>query len=322
MSIEVNVGDGASLPALILLHNRSQYLETQLETLVESKVKKVYVSIDGPRSVAEIRNQETIIQIINSFHNLFDVLEVRRSEFNLGLGLGIITGLDWFFRRNEAGMIFEDDVIFEQDCVRFFNFGIAFLKSREECLLLGGSNPFGRESSVNLVLTNYPQIWGWATTKDKWLKMREYIFKEPEDQVGLPRATREFWKTGWRRVNEGYVDTWDTPIAAGMRLDGSLCALPPVNLTSNRGADFFAVNTKKVEFPLGLSISKLSPGLIFDIASGSEIETINNEFEEEIYRVSYRHLFSNFARILDKLRFKNRKTPLSARLQILNQDVK
>lgn len=322
MAFDSNTRNVSSLPALLLLHNRSQYLEAQLKVLAESNVKKVYVSIDGPRTKAEDQNQETIIRIVRSFASFFDVMEVRRSEVNLGLGLGIVTGLDWFFESNEEGMFFEDDVIFDQDCVKFFNFGVAFLKFNKECLLLGGSNPFVKSSEANaIVLTNYPQIWGWATTKDKWLKMREYIFKEPEDRVGLPRAIREFWKTGWRRVNEGYVDTWDTPIAAGMRLEGTLCALPPVNLTSNMGVDVFAVNTKKVEFPLGLSISKLSPIFTFDIqVSAIEIERMNNEFEKKIYKVSYRHLLSNFARILDKLRFKNKKTPLGVRLEALNQD--
>ena len=300
-----------NLPALLTLHVRSANLSGQLCILRDAGVKEIYISIDGPRDQKEKKMQERIYGVIENYKKDFCKFEVRHLGTNQGIALGITSAIDWFFTFNKYGMIFEDDIKFESQTLAFFKEALFFIEDKPRVLLVSGFQPFDlNQSSSKILFTNYPQIWGWATSASKWRQMRAFIFQLPRAEKQIRRQVRNFWQVGWKRAQVGYLDTWDLPIATGMLFSNKLCLLPPVNLTSNIGADEFSTNTHSDAFPLGLKIQHIDSDIEFaDLPLDSEVKFLNTMFENEIYRISFRNNFSLIFSFLDKYRFSRKRTP-------------
>jgi hypothetical protein len=308
-----------TLPVLLTLHVRSNHLESQLEVLINAGVEKLYISIDGPRNLGERNYQAKIMEILKEKQQYFDEFQINLREKNEGLACGMITGIDWFFSKVEFGAIFEDDVVFNLGTIVFFQKSRELLESYPEILMIGGSQPFpsSSEKRSRVALTNYPQIWGWATSARKWHELRSFITSEPDWEQIKPKQLRNFWKVGWRRVEKGYVDTWDLPMAGGMLASNRLCALPPINLTSNLGFDSLSTNTLQKTFPLGLKIENFesisSSEVSFNV---QEIQDLNKKFESEIFKVSLKNLASPLIQRFDFYRFRRKKrVPLREKLK-------
>lgn len=310
-----------SLPILLTLHVRSNNLEQQLENLCNSRIRKLYISIDGPRNSKDIALQIVLKEIISRYKSKFSEVHLQESKHNQGIAVALISAIDWFFSHEQCGAIFEDDIEFNDESLGFFQTALKRIVNQPNILMVSGFQPFPNEkNNSDVVFTNYPQIWGWATTATKWMRMKEHLFKLPKSPKSLRRTVRNYWKLGWDRVHAGYVDTWDLPIAAGMLFSNELCMLPPVNLTSNVGVDSFSTNTVNNKFPMGLKIEKIPRQISFSThCNPTEITKLNRMFEEELYYVSYKHLFIPLYKPLDKLRFQSKKKePLLLRINSFN----
>ncbi len=308
-----------TLSVLLTLHVRTSYLESQLEVLSHAGVKVLYVSIDGPRNLEERNCQAKIMKILKEKQKYFEEIQITVREKNEGLACGMITGIDWFFSKVEFGAIFEDDIVFTLGTIKFFQSSRELLENYSEILMIGGSQPFTPSSNKRnrVALTNYPQIWGWATTAEKWHELRSFITNEPDWKRVKPKHLRNFWKVGWRRVEKGYVDTWDLPMAAGMLASNRLCALSPINLTSNVGFDNMSTNTLQKRFPLGIKIENFESvncsEIIYDV---KEVQDLNKKFESEIFKVGLKNLFSPLIQMFDFYRYRKKKRfPLNERLK-------
>jgi len=311
----------SEIPVLLTLHVRSSNLENQLSILKRAGIERIFVSIDGARDDTDYRNQKIINQILNLYKHEFREFKVRKLSENQGIAVAMITAIDWFFSRNQYGVIFEDDIEFQVDTLKYFALSLPKIKELERVLLISGFQPFFKSiDQEQVVFTNYPQIWGWATYSEKWLEMRKYILEQPPIMRKIELAKRKFWQVGWQRVQKGYLDTWDLPIATGMLFANKLCMLPPSNLTSNVGADAYSTNTHVNTFPLGVKIEKLPLELRFEIPSNeAEIIDINSKFEAEIYQIKRRNILSLQLSRLDRFRFRHKKrSSLKARLQLLS----
>lgn len=309
--------DISSLPVLLTLHVRSEYLAKQLSDLKGAGIERVFISIDGPRNDHDKIKQLEIEKILNAYKQEFQVFEIKQSFYNKGIAVAIISAIDWFFSHNTYGVIFEDDITFGSETIQFFALALMSIERMPNVLLVSGFQPFpSSPPGGRVVFTNYPQIWGWATFAKKWVEMRSNIFRMPSLEQQISLDIRNFWKVGWNRVQRGYLDTWDLPIATGMLFSNKLCMLPPVNLTSNIGVDSYSTNTQMKSFPLGLKIEHIICEIITEgISTGPEIYKVNSRFEREIYNIGIKHVFSPALAIFDRVRFaKKKKRTLKERM--------
>lgn len=298
-------------PVLIALHVRANYLERQIEQLKISGVSSLFVSIDGPRDEVDKQRQEEIFVILDKHKLYFTTFEMNIIDKNQGAGVALISALDWFFSKNDSGIIFEDDIIFNQTALEFLDAGLNAIADSKGTLLVSAFNPFSDGTESEAVYSNYPQIWGWASTKEKWQELRSYYYKLPKRNSNTEYLTYAFWKLGWERVSKGFVDAWDIPLAAGMRFENKLCLLPPRNFISNVGWDELSSNTRAEVFPLGLKIAEKPDKWLFPEEPNSlQIKKINHLFDTCIYRVSNKSIFSLITRIFDNLRFRGKKKDL------------
>ena len=281
----------------------------QLTTLKQAGISRLYISIDGPRNDMDRNNQKFLYEIISKFKMEFSELNIRESEINQGIAVAMVSAIDWFFSKNNYGIIFEDDIEFNLSTLRFFGKALKNIANRPEILMVSGFQPFYKKSLRHRVeFTNYPQIWGWATHAFKWNQMRNFLFSLPLAPGDLSREVVNFWRVGWQRVSEGYLDTWDLPIATGMILSNKYCMLPPVNLTSNVGVDTHSTNTREMTFPLGFSIQEIQQEIDFDIEPVLvNVLEINSRFEKEMYFIGLKHLLTPLLKHLDRYRFSRKK---------------
>ena len=91
------------LAVLILGFLRKSQIETLVRVAYTEGVKKIYISLDGPRSTEDDARQIEIIKMIYELRKEIPInIEARRLNENMGAGAAVISGIDWFLIKKEA----------------------------------------------------------------------------------------------------------------------------------------------------------------------------------------------------------------------------
>jgi hypothetical protein len=250
------------------------------------------VAIDGPNSSSIKISQIEIRQLVNEFASSNDLpIEIWSREENLGVAKAIISALDWFYSCEEFGIVLEDDLTVGSDFLDFVSINRPLLEGDERILLLSG-NQFDLHRAVHSSRnwTNYPLIWGWATTRSKWRVIRDGILSSEINFWERPfNRVENFWRVGALRVRSGQVDTWDIPFAYFMKKTEALCLLPSSNLVTNNGNDQFAAHTTGGGFPLNLASEKLTEIRIATKPNRKAIRKYNRFLEQKVFGIRAKH---------------------------------
>ena len=311
--------------ALILAFRRVNQIEKIIDSLVNGGIKKLYVSIDGPRNTVDQNEQILLLDIIARNRDRFTKVKIQNFASNLGIGEAVIRGLDWFFENEPEGIVIEDDLEFGVDFIDFAFEGLEKYRNDSEVWMICGTNPFDSDlKSAKTLWTTYTMIWGWASWRYKWEEMRRNLISTPLPRSALTLKEINYWKVGAKRVLSGKVDTWDTPLAAASHFIPKYCALPPHNLVSNQGFGEKSTNTRSLEFPLGLPIDKLPPNWIWEEDRVISALTTDYLINAKVFHINFKHIFIPiYGKILDKIRFKKlrKNRPLIERLSLRNREL-
>ena len=279
---------------LLLAFSRLDGVRRLLNSLNPSQVESIYIAIDGPTSDEIEASQVQIMSLVDAYckTNSIRLVFWQRSE-NLGVAASIISAIDWFFSKEEFGIILEDDLIVGEDFVEFVVRHKDLLDRDDEILLISG-NQFDLNAQLDTQRnwTSYPLIWGWATSKKKWEIMKYgivynkiHLFRKAFNRV------ENFWRVGSLRVRSRQIDTWDIPLVYFMLQNRKLCLIPEKNLVSNLGNDRFASHTTLDAFPLNLPIEKLYDPLEISKPSMNQIRKYNSFLESEVFQIKKKHAF-------------------------------
>lgn len=314
-----NMTQVEDLPVLILGYMRFDGVLECLEACFNAGIRKVYVSLDGPKDpISEERQQEGINRIYE-FADLRKLkLILRKRHSNAGLAVGVIEGISWFFEQENQGVILEDDLVLSTD---FFKFAIEALEKYSDnktIALISGNNFFSESSTNRISALNYPLIWGWATTKQTWCAFIDslHVPLNPIFNRNLSAAVNAFWWTAAKQSRAGLVDSWAMSFSNFIRMRNLMCLLPPVNLVSNNGADQHAIHSNIsdpfINFPLG----KLESDIDWNLPTQDVVSAQNLYTEKFVYKISNRNLLSPFKFILRHIFFEklNNRGTLVARL--------
>jgi hypothetical protein len=280
---------------LIIAYGRPQNIQRILNSLKESGLSKVYISIDGPTNDNILNLQNEIIQVIQ--RNTSDTFEIvlRRQTSNLGVALGVITAVDWFFSQCQFGAIIEDDLVLSDSFVEFGKWAVKHVIEHPMCLFAGGfflnkcaftpDGPF---------FCKYPMIWGWVTTQEKWIIMRDLILSPKHFSFDiLFSKQKQFWYVGAKRASLGIVDTWDIQLTYEFLRQGYTCLLSDRPLIQNEGFDELATHTKKRDRVLDVALESYSN--LSEISINNEIEKLNLYYqflEKNVYRITKLNLLT------------------------------
>ena len=288
------------LPILLIGYSRTERIQKIVLTLISYGVDRIYVALDFSEDLNIRVKQEELVKFLTELDD--DRIIIWYRQKNHGVAMGVITALDWFFYFNERGIVIEDDLEFGNDFLEFCK--QALNRYSKDSILMVSGNRFDVLGENDAVAgTNYPQIWGWATWRDNWRKMRELILKEKKYSWSyLFRPNMSFFLTGAQRVFQGNIDTWDVPLAFEMLKTQAICLLPPVNLVTNNGYDIHAIHTKDKVFPLGLARAELREVKWLEFEEVQKTVTKTNDFlERRVFGVNALNVLSPLKLLMQDL---------------------
>ena len=243
-------------PVLLLAYNRPEAMLRSLEAIDKADPPRVYIAIDGPKSNdAKDRKQVVAcVKIARERSSASNVSTLIRDS-NLGCGVAISSAIDWFFQAEAQGIILEDDLVPTENFFEFVDEALEIYRRDVRVLSIGGFNavpPKSISSSDDIRFSRFPQIWGWATWRDRW---QSYQYELPRYPTGheFIRVLRWcnysavqtfYWLRQFRRVRDRDVDTWDYQLTHLAMRQGRVSVVPNVNLVENHGWGNSATHTR------------------------------------------------------------------------------
>jgi len=294
------------ISALIIGYLRLDGLQKNIDLCIKNGVANIFVSIDFPKILNKktLDTHREILKYLKFRSSNSDInLNVRVACSNMGSAVNVISSCDWFFEQSNYGVILEDDCIPNDSFFSLVRGSYIDLQNLQNVWLISGSQFVPKTNiSSERILSKYPQIWGWATSKDKWKEIRK-IYVDGLDKpwpAGISLSEKSFWGAGDRRARSGYLDAWDIILAAAMLKLGKMSLSANVNLVSNIGVDDVSTHTKEN------SNWFFYPTSQFEI-SNSEIalDSYSNDWLRlNYFKIRPRHVFSTkWTRFHDLLKF-------------------
>lgn len=268
---------------LVISYRRPQGTERVLRNAIVNGATQLYVAIDSP----EQPDLDLIADFDRRIENLkieFSVnIKVWKRYTRFGLAKSVITAIDWFFEFEEQGIILEDDLRINPTFYDYIAQKISLLYIHEDIWIISGNNFF---PELDDLFANYPLIWGWATTREKWKLMAEEMLRDESDLRGIPEPSiRQFWRIGKIRVKKGKVDSWAILLAATMKNNSKICLIPPRNLISNIGSDSSATHTIRKNWVIDFPTHDWSENEIQGREQDFSNSEMNRKLEKEIYEI-------------------------------------
>lgn len=219
--------------------------------------RRVFISIDGPRNSAEAAAVHECVAIAHMFNSTHPDSFVRTSDKNLGCKLGVSGAIDWVFQTEDEVIILEDDVVPNDFFYVFMDEMLEANRENHRIWQVGGHCALpGHLESNKIHLSQFPQIWGWATWKNRWQKydqsLESWTGSFPMNSatnllVNGSRPLNQYWTQRLNECRAGF-DTWDYQWVYSMWANSALSISPGRNLCANQGFDERATHTKSADY--------------------------------------------------------------------------
>ncbi len=250
----MNLQSALDTPVLFVVFNRLEVTKKVFQSIRRAKPANLYIASDGPRDtvkgeahkVEEIRNY--LLENIDWDCKVETLFQTK----NKGCKIAVSESINWFFSKEEKGIILEDDCLPHPS---FFNFCEILLKRYEKDLRvwhIAGNNflpSWKRDSDYSYYFSYYGSIWGWATWKDRWEKYSvemehysELIAKNYLWDIFGNQEEANFRARNFEEIEKG-MDTWDFQWAYTRFTNSGLSIVPQENLVKNLGFGTDATHT-------------------------------------------------------------------------------
>ena len=242
------------VPVLLLTWRRPDTTRQVLDALRAVAPSKLYVASDGPRNESEAKAVQATRDLVCELVDWPCQLKRRFQSKNQGCQLGVSSAITWFFEKEEAGIVLEDDCVPHPD---FFSYCCELLDryrhdTRIWCISGDNFQDGTWHGEGSYYFSRYNHCWGWATWRRCWdlyskhIEIWEYlkssdslqktIFENPDE--------RSYWMKIWTQLfNSGVPDSWAYRWALVCMVNQGLTALPNCNLVTNIGFGEQATHT-------------------------------------------------------------------------------
>lgn len=228
-------------PILFLVFNRPDTTRKVFQRIREHKPNKLYIAADGPRLNRE--NEHNLCSEVRSITEDIDwdceVHRLYRTK-NLGCGPAVSSAIDWFFDKEEWGIILEDDCLPSLQFFDFCNTCLELYRDNNIIMHVSGNNYTNINYSTGQLafFSNYPHIWGWATWRRAW-SLYSYKIEDGIDSLMSNRdfnwEEKRYWKKIYRAVVNGKINTWDYQWLFTLWKYNGIAISPVVNMVENIG---------------------------------------------------------------------------------------
>lgn len=303
----------SEIPVLVITYQRAENLIEIINRCRSSGIRDFFISVDGPQpdKPQSLRAHSEIVTLLDKCKKELDLnLRTRVLSENIGCSASVLNSIDWFFEHTEFGVILEDDCIPGNDFFHFIAKSYDYFDSIEDCMLISGSQFWNsRELDSGMILSKYPNVWGWACTQKKWRLlsgMMESEMKKKKFKYPWFKSVDEiFWYSGMRRAAQGYLDAWDAMLGYVFHKNEFLTLLPNQALIQNIGDDEFASHEMSKNPGIRTSLGRLNENFSFPIPCYE----MDSWLRREVYRINFSKL------VTTKLSFFFDKIGLNATLK-------
>ena len=291
-------------PILYCCYNRLELIKKSIDVIKNIECKKIYISIDGPKNDYEdLRKNTEIIKFLSSI-TFKSEKEILIRKKNLGCKIAMSKSIDWFFDREEAGIILEEDILPSESFFNFCEFALKKYKNSESVMMISGTNYLGAglQSNRNFFSEHF-LIWGWASWRRAW-KYYDVNMKNWKNNMIKEKIKRRYSIKEYNFLNErfnsffhDYSDTWDIQWYFACIENNGYTVMPEANLVSNFGVEGTHSNeyyktlflkTGKVDIQKLIPPDKIERNLDFDMKLHKKFNFKNN------YLSKLRSLFKRF----------------------------
>jgi hypothetical protein len=281
-----------SVPILFVIFNRPETEQIVFNEIKKIKPQKLFVTADGPREgkKGEKEKCEAARKIIDQIDWNCEVYK-NYSDVNLGCKRGVSSGIDWFFKNVEQGIILEDDCLPNPTFFRFCEEILDRYRDDDRIGMVSGDNfQFGKiKNDYSYYFSRYSHIWGWATWRRAWraYDVNMALWPEVKGKKALSAVFNRdrdmlYWSLIFDDVYRGKVDAWDYQWSFTCFINSYLAVMPSRNLISNIGiggvgathtknkSKFADMKIQELEFPLR------HPGFVLRDAESDKIVQSDN----------------------------------------------
>lgn len=273
-------------PILLVVFNRPDTTLKVLKVIQTIKPKVLYVAADGPRinKPEDSALCKQTRKIVKSSIDWDCELKLLFRENNVGCGKAVSGAISWFFKNESEGIILEDDCLPE---ITFFRYSEELLKKyrfSQSIMQICGSNlqMNNKRGCYSYYFSKIPQVWGWATWKDRWEKFRfgyDYLEEFKIKQLYKTPNKQKFWVNLYENAIKNNMDIWGYQWTLTIQSNDGIVIIPNENLISNIGFGEQAAHTKdKTNKRANIPVKPLK----FPIRHPKKIH-VNNKADQYIY---------------------------------------
>lgn len=279
-------------PILILVYNRSKYINKLLEILRKLNAQNIYVSFDGAKKHKEDVNK--CKEVTRSINNINWKCNLYKNFLNKNYGckLGVSKGLDWFFSKVKQGIIIEDDCIPSQDFFYFCEWSLNTYKHDKRVGGITGNNFLNNKVKLkdSFYYSKYAHCWGWATWRRTWKNYDKSVkfwenFKLSEkwEYFFLNHREKKYWEKIFNNVVNYSLDSWAYPWMLCIWKNEQLIITPKKNLVLNIGFNKDATHTNSKIHNFYYKVSKLKKPYV-----APKKIIVNERADNYVFRNHYR----------------------------------
>lgn len=239
-------------PIALFMYNREATLVEVLNVLVHFSPPILFLIGDGPKEHVSndrkkvARAREIALSRLKN-HNL----DVKFAPKNLGLLDSFVGGFEYVFSKVDRCIFLEDDTVPSPEFFHFCDELLEVYKSNPRVTSISGTNLLGKESETLLGIesetsfyfSRYPQIWGWATWRHKWISNYDSSIQDWRLRRGSKKYCRKlgnsdsirYWSKKFDSIVNGSLNTWDAQVAHMFFYNDFLSVIPSSNLVTNIG---------------------------------------------------------------------------------------
>ena len=241
-------------PILFLVFNRPEPTQEVFNVIKKLKPKYLYIACDGPRKgkPEEAKLCQMVQQIVTQIDWDCELKTLFRTQ-NLGCGLAVSQGINWFFSEVEYGIILEDDCLPSPSFFPYCEELLIRYKEVQKVMMISGFNQNKIwESPYSYFFAYFGSIWGWATWRSSWEKYdydmssfdEDHIYGVLKDKICMPETYIETRINLLKKVRDKEIDTWDFQWSYARFINQGLSIVPRHNAISNIGFGEEATHTK------------------------------------------------------------------------------
>lgn len=244
------------VPVLLVIFNRPEKTRAVIDALRQVKPKRLFVTADGPRKDCPEDKENCLLA--RTYATRIDWgcdIKTRFLDTNLGCGLGVSTGISWFFEHVDRGIILEDDCVPHPHFFPFCGELFERFADDQRIMRISGLVPYSeRENPYDYHFTRRFFCHGWGTWRRAWQHFSYTL--EGMDQNIIYKALQAYypfyhnrrpWIKNVDRMLQGELKTWAIRWDMACFLQNGLTISPEKNMITNIGFGKDATHTQKVE---------------------------------------------------------------------------